>query len=112
MTTANEDLKLKLQAIHGLPWGNKENQIWDATARNILDDDLGKFSDSLTWPYDLDDDKRDRLIAHTRQDAAMAYIAIVDTYKHAKAANKYAQWAVIFAFISMCISVYLAYKLF
>lgn len=48
MATAEKDLKLKLRAIHGLPWGNKENQVWDATARNKLDDDLGKFSDTLT----------------------------------------------------------------
>ena len=47
MTTVQEDLKMKLQAIQSLPWSDKKGQVWDATARNVLDDDLGKFSDSF-----------------------------------------------------------------
>lgn len=112
MTTVNEDLKMKLQTIHSLPWSNKEAQVWDATARNVLDDDLGKFSDSFCAEYNLDKSTRDRLIVHSRQDAALIYNALADTYKHAKSANIYAQWAVIFAFISMCICMYIAYKLY
>jgi hypothetical protein len=42
-------------------------------AKNILHEDLGRFDTILHW-YRLDDDARDRLIAHTRQDAAHALL--------------------------------------
>ena len=113
MTTVNEDLESRLIAIRNLPFSEKEKQRaeWNAFSGNILNDDLGKFIDSTMFQYGLDEATRDRLIAHTRQDAAMAYAAASDTFHHAKSANKYAQWAVIFAFISMCVSVYVAYRL-
>ena len=59
MTTIAEDLKMKLEVIQSLPGSNKEAQVWDATARNVLHDDLGKFSDSFCAEYDLDTTTRD-----------------------------------------------------
>ena len=39
-------------------------------SRNILQGDLGQFRDEGNESYFLDDDAKDRLLAHARQDAA------------------------------------------
>lgn len=52
-------------------------------ARFGLKDDLGEL-DSHPTHYDVDDATRDRLIAHTRQDVAMAYYAIRNTKQAVK----------------------------
>jgi hypothetical protein len=45
-------------------------------AKNVLHDDLGRFDTFPKW-YQLDNDTRDRLIAHTRQDAVHALLNTV-----------------------------------
>lgn len=45
-----------------------------ATARNVLHEELGFFGEWDGAKYDLDDQVRDRLLAHTRQDAAHAVV--------------------------------------
>jgi hypothetical protein len=42
-------------------------------ARHILEDDLGRFAEGPT-PYQLDQQTRDILLAHARQDAAEALL--------------------------------------
>ena len=44
------------------------------TARNVMQEDIGLFGEPADIPYLFDDETRDRLIAHTRQDAANAMI--------------------------------------
>lgn len=106
--TVEEDLKARHIAINSLPFTNKERIIkkWDALARNVLKDDLGEFTNSDPTCYFYDDATRDRLIAHTRQDAAMVYGAVKDTHDNANMANKYAQCAAVFSFVAMCVSLY------
>ncbi|MBY5768570.1 hypothetical protein HFN63_00285 [Rhizobium leguminosarum] len=71
--TAEQDLQARLQAIRTVGGGQAEV---DATiARNILHEDLGHFDGQLTI-YHLDDATRDRLIAHSRQDAALAVLNV------------------------------------
>lgn len=45
-----------------------------SVAQNILDEELGRFSDSLQSSYVLTDAVRDRLAVHSRQDAAHALL--------------------------------------
>lgn len=73
--TASEALESELTAIHsrsirGDNWTIKANPI---IARNILDDDLGRFAEGPA-PYHLEQDKRDILLANARKDAAEALL--------------------------------------
>jgi hypothetical protein len=52
----------------GTNWNKQANHI---AARNVLHTELGMFSDDLPI-YHLDQDTRDRLLVHARQDAAEA----------------------------------------
>ncbi len=52
-----------------------------AFSQNTLHVDLGYLKQDFPSVYDLDEETRDRLIAHTRQDAALACVAIFDTRK-------------------------------
>ena len=104
MATIKEDLKSRLEAVSDFPFSKRSQHKGklNAISANILHDDLGEFSDSVEFDYHLDDTTRDRLIAHGRQDAAMAYLMATDAYYQAKAANKYAKLTAIFAFVTMC----------
>jgi hypothetical protein len=71
--TADEALKKALKAaqmfaVRGTDWNATKNRL---VAQNILHEELGQFSDIQSM-YDLDEATRNRLIAHTRQDAAHA----------------------------------------
>ena len=72
--TASDDLKTRLQVIRGVE-GNNQAAIDATTARNILHEELGFFSDEQTT-YNMDEVTRNRLIAHTRQDAAHAVLSV------------------------------------
>jgi len=107
MTTKNDDLRGMLNAVRDMPATAREKRsaILNARSKNILDDDLGKFTDSMAFSYYLDDPTRDRLIAHTRQDTAMNFNAIEDLYSVSLTAKRYSMWAMVFAFIGMVVSV-------
>ena len=77
MVKRKEDLAANVQTAKEFGWfgWGKKPAIWEAMARNILRDDLGEFEDSTGFTYDVDEPTRDRLIAHARQDAAMAFYA-------------------------------------
>jgi hypothetical protein len=71
--TSDEALQVALEAqrkifVRGSNWDKQANHI---VARNVLDSELGKFSDYLPV-YTLDQQTRDRLLVHGRQDAAEA----------------------------------------
>ncbi len=72
--TADAALKTTLDTIRTVE-GNNQASIDAAKARNILHEELGYFTDPQT-AYALDDTTRDRLIAHARQDAAHAVLAV------------------------------------
>lgn len=81
--TAEQDLQARLQTIRAIE-GNNQASIDAATARNILHEELGRFEGDLT-SYDLDQQTRDRLIAHTRQDAAHAVLSVGSLSKEVRA---------------------------
>src|ERR1700682_2013588 len=69
--TSDEALAASLKAaksmfVRGSNWDKQANHI---VSRNVLASDLGRYSDPLP-AYHLDEDTRDRLLAHARQDAA------------------------------------------
>jgi hypothetical protein len=88
--TAQETLTIalktqKLLSVPGANWTKLANHI---IARNVLDSDLGAFADELPV-YHLDQDTRDRLLVHTRQDAAevMCHVSsLMDEVHQLKAA--------------------------
>ena len=77
--TSDEDLKARIKAIRSISFGASKDeiqrQIDQAIARNVLHEKLGYFKSKSFSSYDLDDETRDSLIAHGRQDAAHALIA-------------------------------------
>jgi hypothetical protein len=54
--------------IWGSNWNKQANHV---VARNVLHAELGRYSDDLPI-YNLDQETRDRLLVHARQDAAEA----------------------------------------
>lgn len=65
--------------------GKISPEAYESTfARMTLKEDLGELGSEWQSVYALDDTTRDRLIAHTRQDAAMNYVAIVELRKQIK----------------------------
>jgi len=81
-TTAEEALKLKISALRhwSAPGPELEGLIRGAIAQNVLQEDLGLHADPPRY-YDLDQETRDRLLAHARQDAAHALINTGDILK-------------------------------
>ena len=71
--TAQEAYRAALTAHDDFAPKNKSLRN-NVLARNILHEELGYFKDSRNISYDLDDEIRDRLIAHARQDIALAVI--------------------------------------
>lgn len=72
--TASEDLAARVGTIRAVQ-GDDMAAINAATARNILHEELGYFSDPQTG-YNLDEGTRNRLLAHARQDAAHAVLSL------------------------------------
>jgi hypothetical protein len=68
--TADEYLKMQLAMSKDTGWKDA-NALNGVVARSVLHEDLGRFKGRL-HAYNLNDDARDRLLAHARQDAAHA----------------------------------------
>lgn len=65
---------LRQQLAFAKDMGARDGSILNSiVAKNVLHEDLGRF-DSFLPRYNLDEDTRDRLIVHARQDAAHAVI--------------------------------------
>ena len=107
MTTKDEALQISLSSVRKRKTDaeDKRRGEWNALSKNVFDDDLGFFSDSIEYDYELDNATRDRLIAHARQDVAMNYMAISDTFKLAHSAKLYSLLAMVFAFVGMIVSI-------
>jgi hypothetical protein len=84
--TAEEALKSTLDAMKGwaAPDADTSSTANSIVARNVLQEDLGLYEDHQP-DYHLDQETRDRLIAHTRQDAAHA---LVNTIRLMQAVSK------------------------
>jgi len=73
---SEEALKLQISAIRDWTFaGDPELEGWirGAIARNVLHEEIGLYADAQPT-YHLDQETRDRLLAHARQDAAHALI--------------------------------------
>jgi len=102
--TKNEELKRDLASIRPIQgWLSVDQQDWEVRARNILDDDLGRFDDSGKVDYDLDQPTRDRLLAHSRQDVAMIYYALVKAEREARTAR-------VLSWVGLIVSLIVLYK--
>lgn len=88
----NTELREVIAAIRELPAGGraKKSAELNVISQNILHDDLGRFSDSTSYDYELDDTTRDRLIAHARQDAALACLTSSRAVQEARNARNIA----------------------
>jgi hypothetical protein len=88
----NTALHQDISAIRSISIGSEEKKRaeLDALSKNILDYDLGRFSDSTSYDYELDDTTRDRLIAHARQDTALACLTASRAVQEARNARNIA----------------------
>lgn len=99
-----DELKRDLASIRPIQgWLSVDQQEWEVRARNILDDDLGRFDDSGKVDYDLDQPTRDRLLAHSRQDVAMIYHALVKAEREARTAR-------VLSWVGLIVSLIVLYK--
>jgi len=73
---ATSKAQLAMEKSIGIKPGSAESIKKNANliARNVMQEDTGVFGGPVDISYDFDDATRDRLIAHTRQDAANAMI--------------------------------------
>lgn len=87
--TPKEALRSQIQAAldFPLPDNNREMTTNRAIARNVLHTELGRYAE--TQPvYSLDQETRDRLIAHARQDAAHALLNTISLMKEVRRINQ------------------------
>jgi hypothetical protein len=73
-----ERIHLELEKVTGAKRSVLERA--NVAARNILREDIGYFG-TPDANYKLDEPTRDRLLAHARQDAALAALAVVELEK-------------------------------
>ena len=69
-------------------------QVLNEVARYSLDSDLG-VTDRRPFAYDFDETIRDRLIAHSRQDSALAALIAEDARKESRSAKRFSLLAVV-----------------
>ncbi|MGE4612657.1 MAG: hypothetical protein AAED33_14925 [Paracoccaceae bacterium] len=107
MVTRIEDLRIGFDVAKDLPWGmgKRNQQKVSLLSRNILDDDLGLFDDSVCYDYDLDKTTRDRLIAHAGQDAANSLLMATDAFTMARNARLWG-WFNFILLVIICFKVW------
>lgn len=101
---AEDDLRTQLRFIKDM--GGSRAQIDAAIAKNILREDLGYY-DSRQTLYNLDEDTRDRLIAHARQDGAHAVISIASVQRELTAIKRL---VVILSIINIGLATYALFR--
>ena len=89
-TKASEALASAIRTAHAINGaGSIDAQIQanNAVGQNVLDIDLEKFGVDEYTSYNLDQTKRDRLLAHIRQDVASAFVHSSDAFRQANKAR-------------------------
>lgn len=86
LETADEHLKMQIAMLKDMGWKDA-NILNGAVAKNELHEDLGRFKGRLRL-YHLDDDARDRLLAHARRDAAHALCNTVTSLDQLKTVRR------------------------
>jgi len=105
--TANEALAASLKAhkeffVRGNNWDVQANHI---VARNVLHSELGRYADDQPI-YHLDQDTRDRLLVHARQDAAEALCqvrSLMDEVHRVKSAWRSFSFTLLFLILAYLI---------
>lgn len=87
--TASGKADAAIKAAHVL--GLQADEQAHALSQNILQHELGDFGEWDGPQYKLDDETRDRLLAHARQDAAAALLLVRHAAVEAKAAHRVAK---------------------
>ncbi|QSY94827.1 hypothetical protein J2J97_02460 [Rhizobium bangladeshense] len=82
--TFKEAVKLELETIRSVEGRVSQDTIEATMARFVLKEDLCELKNDWLTNYGLDEDTRDRLIAHARQDAALAYYSSNNTKKEVR----------------------------
>ncbi|MBY3262223.1 hypothetical protein HFO15_11240 [Rhizobium laguerreae] len=82
--TFQEAVKLELETIKSVQGRASQDTAEATMARFVLKEDLCELKNEWPTIYGLDEDTRDRLIAHARQDAALAYYSSNNTKKEVK----------------------------
>ncbi|QND42398.1 hypothetical protein HB770_11755 [Rhizobium leguminosarum bv. viciae] len=82
--TFKEAVKLDLDSIKSVNGKVTQDAKEASFAQHILKEDLGELKNDWLAVYSLDEDTRDRLIAHARQDAALACASSANTKKEVK----------------------------
>jgi hypothetical protein len=87
--TSDEALKITLRASRDMrpPGSDKEAADNAVIARNVLHTELGYYADEQR-EYNLDQATRDRLIVHTRQDAAHALLNTITIMNDVRRTNR------------------------
>lgn len=92
--SANRDNLARVNAanaLHGEKTFEAEALANDMLGKQMLREDLGDYGTRGQTTYGLDEETRDRLIAHVRQDVAAVFGHAKSAFKTAKAAEKAAQ---------------------
>ena len=105
---AQKALHHRLKALRLI--GTTKLQENNATAQNILHEDLGMFGQHGLAQYKIDSETRDRLIAHTRQDASLAAINASTAMDLAADALRIAKRCKSLAFIILLVVFYIAVR--
>ncbi|MBX4952114.1 MULTISPECIES: hypothetical protein [Rhizobium] len=82
--TFKEAVKLELETIRSVQGRVTQDAVEATMARFVLKEDLCELKNDWPTSYGLDEDTRDRLIAHARQDAALAYYSSSNAKKEVK----------------------------
>jgi len=106
--SADADLEGRLNAIRQIQ-GNNPAALDAATARNILHEELGRFTDPQTI-YHLDEATRDRLLAHSRQDAAHALLTALRSSKDIAEVKRLLKIAVILLLVITAVTVFSLFR--
>src|SRR5215510_2946830 len=82
--TFREAVKLDLETVKSLKGKVTQEAVEASMAEFTLKGDLGDLKDRFPIAHPLDEDTRDLLIAHTRQDVAMVYYSSMNNKKEVK----------------------------
>ena len=92
------------QAVGGNGW-IAEDRNNTSLGQNILREEIGYFG---TWDgarYNLDQETRDRLLAHIRQDVASSFAMARSAFREAHQARRVAVRAVLFLILSIVLNI-------
>lgn len=109
--TVNESIRMAAETQAQL-LGRKlrPDELSGIVAREGLHGELGYIDDGVPTVYNLDDDTRDRLIAHGRQDAAHALGNTINISQAFGPALRRQKWMFRILLVAVALLIYIAVK--